>query len=161
YRTDRGRLVFDINDFDDAGIGPWRLDLLRLLTSVLLSGRDFQAGGREVIALAEHTLAGWADEGFGSRTPRSLPPPHPRVLAPAKRRTRAQLFDARAPRGKDGRRRFVRGPRYLELPRDLKRRVPDLFARYVLALGRNAPSVLRSSSIADAAFRVAGNGSLG
>src|SRR5205814_7118322 len=28
------RVVFDLNDFDDAFVGPWRLDVLRLVTSL-------------------------------------------------------------------------------------------------------------------------------
>src|SRR5262249_26764415 len=37
YRTDADEVVFDLNDFDDATIGPWRLDVVRLTTSVLLA----------------------------------------------------------------------------------------------------------------------------
>ena len=36
YRGASGALVFDVNDFDDVGIGPLDLDLKRLCTSALL-----------------------------------------------------------------------------------------------------------------------------
>jgi uncharacterized protein (DUF2252 family) len=37
-----GRLVFDLNDFDESMLGPWEWDLKRLATSIVLAGR--QAG---------------------------------------------------------------------------------------------------------------------
>src|SRR5580704_15955835 len=36
YRNDADEVVFGLNDFDDATIGPLRCDVLRLSTSVLL-----------------------------------------------------------------------------------------------------------------------------
>src|SRR5579859_155869 len=36
----RERVVFDLNDFDDAIVAPWRWDVLRLLTSLILGGRE-------------------------------------------------------------------------------------------------------------------------
>ncbi|WJL96407.1 DUF2252 domain-containing protein [Microbacterium sp. ET2] len=33
-------LVFDLNDFDEAGVAPWEWDVRRLTTSVYISGRD-------------------------------------------------------------------------------------------------------------------------
>ena len=40
-----GRLMFDINDFDEAIRGPWEWDLKRLATSFVLAGRE--AGARD------------------------------------------------------------------------------------------------------------------
>src|SRR4051812_19439752 len=39
YRTERGDMAFDLNDFDAGCVGPLAYDVLRLLTSVLLSSR--------------------------------------------------------------------------------------------------------------------------
>jgi uncharacterized protein (DUF2252 family) len=58
-------------------------------------------------------------------------------------------------------RRFVRGDRYHDLSPDVAARVPALLAAYVVALGARAPAKASSWSLEDAAFRVAGNGSLG
>lgn len=38
YASPERRLLFDLNDFDEAGINPWEWDLKRLLVSVLLAG---------------------------------------------------------------------------------------------------------------------------
>src|SRR5208337_1957601 len=45
-----GRLVFDINDFDETIRGPFEWDLKRLATSLVLAGRE--AGHKEASARA-------------------------------------------------------------------------------------------------------------
>ncbi|MEU6113927.1 DUF2252 domain-containing protein [Streptomyces sp. NPDC047117] len=45
YADARGRLVIDLNDFDETLRGPWEWDLKRLATSFVLAGRE--AGGGE------------------------------------------------------------------------------------------------------------------
>src|ERR1035438_5681467 len=35
-----GRLLFDVNDFDETIAGPWEWDAKRLATSIVLAGRD-------------------------------------------------------------------------------------------------------------------------
>jgi uncharacterized protein (DUF2252 family) len=35
-----GRLIFDINDFDDTIVGPWELDVKRMAASLVLAGRE-------------------------------------------------------------------------------------------------------------------------
>jgi uncharacterized protein (DUF2252 family) len=40
YAGPDGRLVFDINDFDETLPGPWEWDVKRLATSIVLAGRD-------------------------------------------------------------------------------------------------------------------------
>ncbi|GID30857.1 DUF2252 domain-containing protein [Paractinoplanes brasiliensis] len=39
FASPERRLVFDLNDFDETGPGPWEWDLLRLLASLELAGR--------------------------------------------------------------------------------------------------------------------------
>ncbi|BBG02492.1 hypothetical protein Pdca_37010 [Pseudonocardia autotrophica] len=40
YASPERELVFDLNDFDEAGIGPWEWDVRRLAASVHIGGRD-------------------------------------------------------------------------------------------------------------------------
>jgi uncharacterized protein (DUF2252 family) len=40
FHTPERRLIFDINDFDEASIGPWEWDVLRLATSFHIAGAD-------------------------------------------------------------------------------------------------------------------------
>ena len=162
YQTDtKGEVVFNLNDFDDATIGPLYLDVLRLSTSVLLAGRTFQCSGVESIALVETTIRAYL-QGAWDLAPA---PPRPATIAAmverAARRTRKDLLDGRAPVGPDGQRHFVRGERYFDLPPDLAPEIPRLIGAYLTALGDRAPAHTASWSIDDAALRIAGTGSLG
>lgn len=40
FASPERRLMFDLNDFDEVNIGPWEWDLKRLAASVILAGRD-------------------------------------------------------------------------------------------------------------------------
>lgn len=40
YASPERRLVFDLNDFDEAAPGPWEWDVKRLLTSAILAGKE-------------------------------------------------------------------------------------------------------------------------
>ena len=40
FATPDGRLVFDVNDFDETVWGPWEWDVKRLATSLILAGRE-------------------------------------------------------------------------------------------------------------------------
>src|SRR5690606_1161388 len=40
YASPQRSLVFDLNDFDEAAVAPWEWDLKRLVTSVIVGGRD-------------------------------------------------------------------------------------------------------------------------
>jgi uncharacterized protein (DUF2252 family) len=45
FETPDGRLVFDINDFDETAPGPWEWDVKRMATSIVLAGE--QCGHRQ------------------------------------------------------------------------------------------------------------------
>ncbi|HEY2365075.1 MAG TPA: DUF2252 family protein, partial [Polyangiaceae bacterium] len=150
--------VFDVNDFDDCTIGPWRFDLLRLTTSLILGGRELGANGPEALVLAGALLDSYASE---IAKPRALPP-SPRIvrtlLEQATLRDRRALLDARTERAKNTR-RFVRGPRYAELSASLAHDAERAFATYVEGhVGKKHHALYE---IEDMAFRIAGTGSLG
>lgn len=69
WRDGDGRLVWGVNDFDEAAVMPWTLDPLRLLTSLLLLGRG--ESGMTDEAVAEAVLAGYRD-GLGNPRPTIL-----------------------------------------------------------------------------------------
>ena len=160
YRTDADEVTFGLNDFDDATVGPLRLDVLRLSTSVLLAGRGFRATGAQAITLVEHLLASYLEALGGGDAP-GLPEIVSELVDRVKDRSRKALLDDRAPEDSHGKRRFLRGDRYLDLPPDIEARVPALLAAYVAALGDRAPGKAAEWKAEDSALRVAGNGSLG
>ena len=75
-------------------------------------------------------------------------------------RTRRQLLDART-RSSRGERRFMRGPRYETLAPKLRAKAEKAFAKYAKKLSRADRSPPEALEVVDAAFRVAGTGSLG
>lgn len=156
FRTGSGDdVVFDVNDFDDAARGPRRLDLLRVTTSLLLAAPLFGFRGRAALDLTESLLRGYAD---GS-APRKRPPaPIARLLDRVRGRSRAELL-ARRTELHRGKRRFVRGERYFDLPARLQKLVPATFDEY-LRSARLDPKH-DEHEIVDVAFRIAGTGSLG
>ncbi len=157
-REDEAEVVFDLNDFDDCLVGPWRLDLLRLTTSLVLAGRDLGSDGRTTLALCDELLGSYASHVW---RPRALPPPPGCVeslVESVSGRTRKELLEART-RVVSGDRKLARGPRYADLPGDLARAVPAAFEEYVRLIDpKGDPS---HYVIEDMAYRVAGTGSLG
>ena len=58
FIADGGAAIFNVNDFDALRDGPWRFDVLRLLTSVLLGRFELKASGTQVQELARMALEG-------------------------------------------------------------------------------------------------------
>jgi uncharacterized protein (DUF2252 family) len=160
YRSDDGDVVFDLNDFDDTRVGPLRLDLSRLSTSVLLAARGATASAVEAEKLLSPLLDAHQAALLSDGAPPSLPALASERIERARRRTRKELLDARAPLS-GGQRRFVRGARYVDLPPELGAGVPELWRSYVTALGERAPEHASRWELVDSAQRVAGTGSLG
>ena len=161
FRTDDDTIVFDLNDFDDGTIAPLRFDVLRVTTSVLLAARSFRCTGGDAITMAERLLASYVRAAFeaGSDAP-PTPEPVAELIHGASARSQKQLLDDRAPADK-GKRRFVRGERYMDVAPDLRAALDGMLKEYVHALGPRAPAHSSEWQIEDAAFRVAGTGSLG
>jgi uncharacterized protein (DUF2252 family) len=162
-KPDEGDVVFDLNDFDDAVVGPWRVDLLRLVTSLILGGRELGADGRRVLDLAHALLDAYvaaAFDGDGRKTMPREPDVVARLRMQVAERTRAQLLGART-EVHHGERRFVRGERYADLPHRIAKRVPRAFEEYARHLGDEVRPDGESLEVLDAAWRIAGTGSLG
>jgi uncharacterized protein (DUF2252 family) len=156
---DDAAFVFDVNDFDETVVGPFRLDVLRLLASLILAGRQFVVDGKRTIALCRALMTSYAGAAFlGSGLP-AVPGPVAELLAKVERRSARDMLDRRTVLvGKE--RRFTLGDRYLALPRALEQPAREAFAQYVRALG-DEKLTADHCRVVDLAFRVAGTGSLG
>ncbi len=153
------QVTFDINDFDDAVEGPWRIDLLRLCTSALLGLADLGHHGRESLVVVRALLGSYRDGLDGAALP-PAPPTIGKLLDRVATRTRQQLLEARTV-VEHSARRFVRGPRYLDLPAELDAAARAAFALFVAALPANERPHPESFTVEDLAWRIAGTGSLG
>ncbi|MEU0270908.1 DUF2252 domain-containing protein [Streptomyces sp. NPDC006307] len=182
YGDARGRLVIDLNDFDETVTGPWEWDVKRLATSLVLAGREagadedvcraaaFDAVGayrRTMRLLARMpALDAWnaiADEELVSHTDaRDLLGTLERVEEKARANTSARFAAKSTEECADGGRRFVDAPPVLS-------RVPDAEAaavaaslgEYLRTLPEDRLPLLARYAIHDVAFRVVGTGSVG
>ncbi|MER5462880.1 DUF2252 domain-containing protein [Streptomyces sp. NPDC002668] len=182
YGDARGRLVMDLNDFDETVVGPWEWDLKRLAVSLVLAGRV--AGADETVCRAAAfdtvgayrrtmrllaklpSLDAWnaiADEELVSHTDaRDLLGTLERVSAKARNNTSARFAAKATEECGDGGRRFVDAPPVL-------RRVPDAeaaavasaLAEYLATVSEDRLPLLARYAIHDVAFRVVGTGSVG
>lgn len=155
----QGRVVFDVNDFDDACVGPHRFDLVRLATSLLLAARVHGAPGDATLALLASLFEGYARGAFEG----VVDPPPPcvrRLVARAEARSEREFLGSRTT-GRRGRRRLALGARYLPLEARVREALPAALARYAAGLSPESRPRPEELELLDAAFRVAGNGSLG
>ena len=149
-----GRFLLHVNDFDETREGPVAHDVLRLLTSVLLARESLAVDGRAAQALAEATLDGHQKALAGkSQSP-------PALLVGALQdaedgaRTFEKLIDADALA-------IRRGPRTPRAPAALRRAVLAAMPGHVSRLADDERRTLGKLEFRDAAWRVAGTGSLG
>jgi uncharacterized protein (DUF2252 family) len=165
FRTDplssgANRTRFDLNDFDDTLLGPWRYDVLRLATSLLLAGREMGRSGLEALALCEMVLASWHAAVFDGEKPKLVPVPVRELIEQVKSREKASLLDARTKLVR-GQRRFVRGPRYADLAPSVSSKVQGAIDDYLETLPKKSRPEPECMEVLDAAWRIAGTGSLG
>jgi uncharacterized protein (DUF2252 family) len=154
-------VVFDLNDFDEAVVGPWRLDVVRLTTSVVLGAREAGHDGPKALSLGDALLDAYVTAAFRQHQLPAIPTAVTRLVSKVRERTRAQMLDARTEVAHGGARRFVRGEHFEELPKKLRAKAERAFLKYAAGLPRSEQAPPEALEVLDAAFRVAGTGSLG
>lgn len=153
-------VVFDLNDFDDALIAPFRWDVIRLLTSLILGGRAMGSTGPESLRWCSALLESYAPALAEGQVPETPPPPIRRLLDKVDRRTHRDLLDHRTERVGSGR-RFTRGERYQDLEPTLLSKAMLAFTGYVEQIDPERAQNRDHFIVEDLAFRIAGTGSLG
>ncbi len=157
-------VVFDVNDFDEAIVGPFRWDVVRLLASVILGGRELGSTGKQSVQLCGSILEGYVPALCDGARPGDPPPAVRRLLKVVAERSHKEFLDHRTERTSVDRaisRRFLRGDRYQDLPPALVPQAHQAFAEYVAHLDAAYTFAPDHFKVEDVAFRVAGNGSLG
>ncbi|MFF8770446.1 DUF2252 domain-containing protein [Kitasatospora sp. NPDC015120] len=182
YGDARGRLVMDINAFDETVPGPWEWDLKRLAASLVLAGREvgadeatarqaaFDAAGayrRTMRALAKlSALDAWnavADEQLVSfAQAHDLAGVLEKVAAKALGNTSARFAAKSTVRTEEGGWRFTAAPPVLsEVPDDTAAAVAAALGPYVRTVPAELHPLLSRHRVHDVAFRVVGTGSVG
>ena len=160
YKGDNRLVYFDLNDFDEAALAPVTWELLRVLTSILVSAETLRVTQAESLSLCEAFLdaycaalskgkARWVERETAHGLVGEL-------LDRLHGRLRPQFLDSRTDR--KGRRRKIRvdGKRALAVTDEQRRRVVTLVDEF--AAMQEHPAFYE---VLDVARRIAGNGSLG
>jgi uncharacterized protein (DUF2252 family) len=174
YASPDGKIVFDVNDFDETTRAPWEWDMKRLAISFVVCAREagvsdgvardavmelvrsWRESLHELADLPAYELPRYTVHRFQSDGAVG------RVLAKAERMSPTQARDELAAPGPDGKPRFVASPPKI-------RRVPDAEAQAVFdslipyreTVGPSRQQVLDCYAPYDVAFKVAGTGSIG
>jgi uncharacterized protein (DUF2252 family) len=79
YRTDDGELLYDINDFDEALVGPCSLDLVRCATSILLAAELWRLTPLQALGMVLRFLDTYRSTVHGPETRNALDDRVPRL----------------------------------------------------------------------------------
>ncbi|MGQ0839903.1 DUF2252 domain-containing protein [Actinokineospora sp.] len=182
YGTPEGRIVMDINDFDETLPGPWEWDLKRLAVSLVLAGREggvSEKGCREAAEdvvlsyrrtidhLAQQPfLESWTALGDESVLTQvnagALLDDFAKAAKKARKNTSARLAAKWTHRGADERWRFVPEPPVLTaVSEDTADAVIGALPEYVDTLRESRRILITRYGVSDVAFRVVGTGSVG
>lgn len=184
YGTPQHEIVFDMNDFDEATIGPWEWDLKRLVASVNIAGRQNGLNRRERAAAVRRGVDGYRfninrlqnmavldvwylhtypgrDNPITKIDPKSKAV-FEKTMAKALRTDNRALLPKVADSAGPGKWTFRNDPPVLTtLPRATKQKVIDALNRYALTLSPERRMMLGRYHVTDVAHRVVGVGSVG
>jgi uncharacterized protein (DUF2252 family) len=181
YGTPEGKIVMDINDFDETLPGPWEWDMKRLATSLVLAGREggvsekgcWDAASDAVRAYrgaARHLaeipfMESWSALGDESVLSKSkaddLVDNFSKAASKARKNTSARVA-AKWTRREGEHIRFVPDPPVLtRISESVAREVVDALPSYVDTLRESRYNLIMRYSVSDVAFRVVGTGSVG
>ncbi|MFI9105206.1 DUF2252 domain-containing protein [Streptomyces fildesensis] len=141
YMDANGRLVFNVNDFDEAYVGPFTWDLKRFAASVALIGYTKALGDDTISGLVRSYAAAYRDRIRELSKDESLPPltldsaqgPLLGALRHARSQTRFGLLDSMT-EVRDWDRRFRPGGGAIELDQATREKVLAAFGAYLETL---------------------------
>lgn len=165
FQGNNGLVYFDINDFDEAYLAPCTVDLVRLITSIILSGRWLKVGANDVKKLCRTFLevyaatlaegkAGYLEQ---NTTTNMLKTDMVKKLLLRMKKGQRKDFLARRTILKNKKRRFILDGIHYTPVTDEERSTIHSFIEAFRATQHN-PDVY---TVMDVAHRLAGTGSLG
>ena len=184
YGTPQRELVFDLNDFDEATIGPWEWDLKRLAASVNVAGRQNGLSRRERAAGVKRSVQGYRfnvtrlqdmgvldvwylhaypgrDNPIAKLDPKSKAV-FAKTMAKALRTDNRALLSKVADTAGPGKWSFRDDPPILtRTGKAAKAKAIEALNRYALTLSPERRMMLGRYHVADVAHRVVGVGSVG
>ncbi|MCS5478546.1 DUF2252 domain-containing protein [Corynebacterium sp. YIM 101645] len=182
YATPQRTQAFDLNDFDESAWAPWDWDLKRLVTSVIIGGRDTDRSEKVVQTAAADTIRAYVAslrtsdqhsplERYYSHFNQEMARRHlgkesRRVLEQAaedaRKRTSARAARRLTEETTDGRRRFIEDPPVMtHVADEVELNVADNYQQYLRSAKADIRMVLAHYTLEDIVRRVVGVGSVG
>ncbi len=184
YGTPQRDVVFDLNDFDEATVGPWEWDLNRLVASVNVAGRENGLNRRERAAAVKRAVEGYRFNVYrlqsmgvldvwylhaypGRDNPIAKVDPKSKAvvaktMAKALRTDNRTLMPKVADKDAKGKWTFRNDPPILTtVSRTTKEKIIEVLNRYSLTLSTERRLMLGRYHVEDVAHRVVGVGSVG
>jgi uncharacterized protein (DUF2252 family) len=182
YASPERRLVLDVNDFDEAAVGPWDWDLKRLVASVVCAGRQAGVGDGAARLAARDCAAGYRRalgelaampllEAYYLTTDQSTLARHgvddlaetfDRVRKKARKNTSRRVVDKFTTRLERDALRFVENPPLLTRPPAAEAElVVAALEEYRGTLDEEIRTLIGRYAVVDVAHRVVGLGSVG
>jgi uncharacterized protein (DUF2252 family) len=167
FRAEDGRVVFDVNDFDETAAGSPALDLGRVATSFLLADEkhgELRAVDRIEAFLASYLAAARAadlraiDDAKGGK---GMPPAVMHVIGEAEAGSRPAWLESRV-EGEGGKRHFRKSEKYFPVEdAQLRAAVQACVREFTDRVGGRPADCPSWPTVLDVAVRIAGTGSLG
>jgi uncharacterized protein (DUF2252 family) len=141
YLDANGRLIFNVNDFDEAYVGPFTWDLQRFAASIALIGYTKALADETISGLVRTYAAAYRERIRALAADKSVPPltldtargPLLDALRHARTETRVSLLDSMT-EVRDWDRRFTPGGGSVELDDATRARVLEAFKAYLETL---------------------------
>ena len=160
YKGDNRLVYFDINDFDEAALAPFTLDLVRFVASVRLAAKHLKYSSSQAVVLCRGFLDTYSEmivDGKPRWVERSTATGRVRALLKGiKSRSRKEFLDDRAPLS--GKKRQLKIDGRKALPASARQAQHVTHMLKIFAAGRDEKKFYR---VLDIARRIAGTGSLG
>nr|WP_222843891.1 DUF2252 family protein [Cellulosimicrobium sp. CUA-896] len=182
FASPERRVVFDLNDFDEAGDAPWEWDVKRLAASMHVAGRDKGMTEEQCGAAARLAVRGYREaldellslsavERFAFQVEVEAVAPMleeagreelRRTVRKARRRTSERVVRRITTRTADGRTRIVDQPPVTQhVEHATVEQLTTLFERYREPLRADVRLLLGQFTLVDHVLRVVGVGSVG
>ena len=182
FASPQRSLMFDLNDFDEAAWAPWEWDLKRLVTSIVIAGRDTARDEQVIRNTALRTIDTYVRAlRAGSRQSaleryyahfdvasslKSLDPQSRKVtraaILDAEKRTGKRAVRRLTERDERGRLVFVENPpTMVQAEPEVAENLADYLTEYAESANVDIGVLVQQYAIADVARRVVGVGSVG
>ncbi len=175
YSAPDGRLVFDINDFDETIVGPWEWDVKRMAVSIILAGRDAKDKMSDCREAVHEFVESYREAMWEFSEMKAIDILRHEVLSTeGKKNGLVQVVLKKAERVSpdknlekltealtDGWRKFHADPPIAPVTTEIKDAVLKALIDYRGTLGVSRRLTLDCYTAADVAFKIVGTGSVG